>query len=225
MLDPFQIFRDEILYIVKSFQESKAVFAIDCPRNDNWRKDLYPEYKGNSEEVDPIFSGFKEECIVWLETKFPTVRYDKMEADDVIGSLALKYYPCYISTADNDFYQLLDNDKGIYMLKPNVNGGFSVFGSDQFKGLYGIQPNQFIDYKALVGDSADNFKGCAGIGKKGAIKLLTKYKTLDNIYTHLVQSNKDLTPKIFESLQKNKEYVYLCKKLATIVTNLPVSIE
>ncbi len=225
MGDPFKIFKDEILYITKSFQNTKTVFAIDCPRNENWRKDLYSEYKGNRSEIDPLFSAFKEECLEWLKTKFLTVQYDKMEADDVIGSLAVKYYPCYISSLDQDYYQLLDKTKGIYILRPMSGGGFSEYGYDQFKGLHGIKATQYVDYKALVGDTADNFKGCPGIGTKGALKLLTKYKSLDNIYAHLVQSNTDITPKIFESLKKNKKYVYLCKKLATIITDLPVSLE
>lgn len=224
LLDPFKIFQEEVLYTTKSFSNALPVWALDCPRHENWRKKIYPEYKGNRSEEDPIFSAYKKECIEWLDSQYLIIGHDKMEADDVIGSLATKYYPCYISTTDNDFYQLLDDNLGIYVLRPNVSSGFTQFGSEQFEGLYGISPRQYIDYKSLVGDTADNFKGCPGIGKKGAVKLLSKYKTLDEIYKVISPTNKDFTPKIYNSLKDNKEYVYLCKKLATIVTNLSVSI-
>jgi len=150
----------------------------------------------------------------------PIFSQEGFEADDMMGTLAKKAEHLgmisYIVTGDMDVLQLID-DK-IHVVFPHK--GYKepiVYDAHKVHEKYGINPKQIVDYKALVGDASDNLDGVMGIGPKGAAELLSKYHTLDGIYTHLA----DLTPPVRAKLEAGKESAYFTQSLAKLVTDVP----
>ena len=125
-----------------------------------------------------------------------------------------------ILTGDRDLLQLVNHR--VLILAP-ITGvtKMILFDSDKVKEKYDLEPSQFIDYKALVGDASDNYPGVTGIGPKGAANLLNKYKTLEGIYQNLAEIN----PKTAEKLAIDAEQSALAKKLATIEVNAPIHLK
>lgn len=125
-----------------------------------------------------------------------------------------------ILTGDRDMLQLVNHS--VLVLAPIVGvTKMILFDSDKVKEKYGLEPHQFIDYKALVGDSSDNYPGVTGIGPKGAANLLNKYHTLEGIYEQIGEIN----PNIAEKLAIDAEQASLAKKLATIEVNAPIRLK
>ena len=143
------------------------------------------------------------------------------EADDLAGSLA-KYAEKLgdkvdLYTSDKDYFQLISPNISVNFLRKGLSE-VQCYTMDNFHELFGINPCQITDYKGLVGDSSDNFKGIPGIGEKTAIKLLNTYNDLDEI----IQAMKSQKTKTALNIVEHEEDGQFCKKLAEIVLNLPV---
>ena len=125
-----------------------------------------------------------------------------------------------ILSGDRDMLQLVN--ERVMVLTPVVGVKNTVL-YDQVKveEKYGITPGQIVDYKALVGDASDGYTGVAGVGPKTAAQLLQTYQTLEGIYEHIG----DINPKVGEKLAKGSEDAGLCKKLATIVQDAPITMK
>ncbi len=140
------------------------------------------------------------------------------EADDIIGSLAKRVdleedFIATIISSDKDLLQLISHDVDVKLLKQN---GFIRMNESTFFDNYGIKPQRMIDLKGLMGDASDNIPGVKGIGEKTALRLLQDYDTLDGIYNHIEQ----LSPKLKEKLDADKETAYLSRDLATIYKDI-----
>lgn len=123
-----------------------------------------------------------------------------------------------ILTGDRDMLQLVNGR--VRVLAPIVGVKNTIlFDSAKVEEKYGITPGQVVDYKALVGDASDGYQGVAGVGPKTAAHLLQNYRTLEGIYEHIGELN----PKLVEKLAQGSEQAAMCKKLATIVTDAPVT--
>ena len=125
-----------------------------------------------------------------------------------------------IVSGDRDMLQLVNGHVKVLMPVTGLSNTI-LHDSESVKKKYGVKPSQFIDYKALVGDASDGYPGVAGIGPKTAAELLTKHGTFEHMFTHL----SDLPEKIAEKMAKDAEQAALAKKLATIVTDAPVSFD
>ncbi|MBC7371371.1 MAG: DNA polymerase I [Bdellovibrionaceae bacterium] len=208
--------------ITKLFKEEKPdyfVFAYDR-KEPSFRKDMYAEYKANRSEMpDDLATQIPyikklADCM-----GIPGVEVDRYEADDIIGTLVnlgLKHQlQVVIVSGDKDFGQLIQKDVVMYDTMKDVK-----YDEAGVLAKWGVRPDQFIDYLALVGDSSDNIPGVAGIGPKGAQKLLEQYKTIEDIYV----DTRKVEPKgIREKLERSKENALLSKKLVTIAMDVPVS--
>ena len=210
--------------VVKLMREIKPDYIAFCfdRKEKSFRSDLYPEYKANRaempEDLVPQVPYLKK-----LTDVLGIPRFDKegYEADDIIGSLASygrsNKLEVVIVSGDKDFAQLVDNFTIMYDTmkekKYNVEGVIEKWG---------IEPQQMIDYLAMVGDSSDNIPGVKGIGPKGAQKLLAEFKDLDNIYKNLDKISGKSTNK---KLTENKEMAYLSRELVTIVQDLDLEIK
>jgi DNA polymerase-1 len=145
------------------------------------------------------------------------------EADDLIATvsraIAKKKFidEIIIITGDKDLMQLVN--KKIHLLMPlrGLSETKTFKPSDVFEKL-GVNPNQVVDLKALMGDMSDCYPGVAGIGPKAATDLLSQYQNLDNIYSHI----DEIKPSVKEKLVKEKDNAYLSQKLATIIDNIPL---
>jgi DNA polymerase-1 len=158
------------------------------------------------------------------KAKIEHFEVDGYEADDIIGTIATqsaaKNLQAIIVSGDRDMLQLVNHK--VLVLAP-ISGitKMALFDEEKVKEKYGLKPVQFIDYKALVGDSSDNYPGVTGIGPKTASDLLNKYNTFENLYKHI----SELPENIGSKLATDAEQAALAKKLATIVTDAPVKMD
>ena len=208
-----------IIKLHKEYDPKYMVFCYDR-KEPSFRKELDDNYKANRtempEDLVPQMQIIKD-LIEYLG--MPSLEVPRYEADDIIGTLTCvalkKKFEVYIVSGDKDFAQLIV--EGVFMLDTMKDTITDVNG---VKEKWGVRPDQFIDYLAIVGDSSDNIPGVAGIGPKGAQKLLEDYETLDGIYKNIDAIK---SASIKEKLSKSKEQAYLSQKLVTIVQDIKVS--
>ena len=213
------------LEVIKRLNPDYVCVAWDKPKtNIRKRKELYPEYKAGRKPAPPDFYDQIPLLHELLEAfGWPLYELDDYEADDIMGTLAVqareKSLDTLLVTSDLDMLQVINNNVHVYALKKGLSN-IELFHPDSFEQKYGIKTEQFLDLKALKGDSSDNIPGAAGIGEKTALELLKEYKTLEGVYKNL-DLIKETTRKKLES---SKDLVYLSKKLAEIWTDAPIKL-
>ena len=202
---------------INNYNPIQLYIAFDKSEH-TFRNEIYPEYKMNRRDSDPKllnqFPILEEYCRL---ANIPFIEMDLYEADDIIGSLSLhaKEYNLhpYVISGDKDLLQLMDKGIDIIYLS---NHGPVIYTEDKFIEEYDIKPNQFIEYKALVGDPSDNIPGIPMVGKKTAAKLLGEYGTLKGIYENV----DNIKGKLKERILEHKEDVFLFRELLTIRCDL-----
>jgi len=184
-----------------------------------FRHEMYDQYKANRDKTSQDLHDQVQPIIDLLKAMgLPVISLDGYEADDLMGALARSEEDegneAYIISGDKDLLQLVSEK--IFILKPD-KGQFIKMGVEDVKEDRGVAPSQIIDYLALIGDTADNIPGVAGIGPKTAVKLLEEFETLENLYEN-VESIKATGQRT--KLIENRENAFFSKKLATIVTDI-----
>lgn len=153
---------------------------------------------------------------------FTIIEKPGYEADDILGTLAKKASTSeeeiltLLMTGDRDSLQLI-SDSTVVLLA--TNSDYIYFDRAAFVEKYGVQPEQFVDVKAIMGDTSDNIPGISGIGEKGALSLISEFGTLENIYKNY--SSSDLKPSVVKKLEAGKDSAFLSKTLATINCDVP----
>lgn len=207
--------------IVKLLKEEKPDYFVFCydRKEPSFRKEIYPEYKAHRTEM-PEDLGKQIPYIKKIADLLgiPSLEISPYEADDIIGTLAKfgreKNLEVVIVSGDKDFGQLITNHVVLYdTMKDHKYDSLGV------KEKWGIPPEQFIDYLALVGDTSDNIPGVEGIGPKGAQKLLQDFGSLESIYANI---DKISSASIKQKLIQSKENAFLSKQLVTIALNVPI---
>ncbi len=150
------------------------------------------------------------------------------EADDIIGTVSKmceeKGIECSVLTGDKDDLQLASDLTKINLVITRMGStATTVFGSDEVLEKYSVTPKEFIDVKALMGDSSDNIPGVKGIGEKTAFSLIEKYKSLDNIYEQI--ETIEVTPSVRKKLEEGKADAYLSRTLSEIDRNVPIDFD
>lgn len=216
----FTITLDDVL---RNQNPSHIAVAFD-PAGPTFRSDLFPAYKANRQETPEDIKNAVPYIKKIIEAyNIPVVQCQGFEADDVIGTLAKQAekegFTVYMMTPDKDYNQLVSDN--IYLFKPRKSGSDSeTVGKNEICQKFGItDPAQFIDILALWGDSSDNVPGVPGVGEKTAIKMISEYQSLDNIYQNLDK----FKGKLRENLENFKEQAYLSKDLVTIRLDVPVN--
>lgn len=211
VLNWFENLRPEYVFIAF---DTKAV---------NFRKEKYDFYKnGRKPAPEELKCQFDDAKKVLRGLGFYVIEKDGFEGDDLIGTLAnysktIDDSHTYILSGDRDLLQLVDSHTT--MLKIGTKETVTVT-YESFSESYGFSPKEYIDAKAIMGDSSDNIPGVYGIGEKGAYKLISEYHTLDNIYENI----ESLKGKTKERLIEHKEMAYTSKWLATIVTDIDLGL-
>lgn len=187
------------------------------------RETLYPDYKGTREKMPDELSIQMARIREMVRAfNIPVLTLADSEADDVIGTVSLqaeaKGVDVHIVTGDRDMLQLLSSHTRVQL--PKRGSDDVVYDEAMFREQYGLEPNQLIDLKALMGDSSDNIPGVRGIGQKTATTLLQTYGTLDSIYENIAEQ-KGATLK---KLQEGREMAYLSRELATIKRDMPIEL-
>ncbi|HSX15682.1 MAG TPA: DNA polymerase I [Candidatus Saccharimonadales bacterium] len=214
------------LEVVRKLKPDYVAVAWDKPKtNIRRRLELYPEYKAGRKPAPPDFYDQIPMLHELLQAfGWPLYELDDYEADDIMGCLAVQAskegIETMLITSDLDMLQLVNEHVHVYALKTGFSN-IELYSPKTFEAKYGIKVDQFLDLKALKGDSSDNIPGVPGIGEKGAITLLQEYKTLDGVY-----ENVELTKKsVHDKLVAGKDLAYLSKKLAAIWTDAPLKLD
>jgi DNA polymerase-1 len=219
-------FASMALEVIRQLKPDYVCVAWDKPKT-NIRKRLaiYPQYKAGRKPPPP---DFYEQIPLLHELLqafgWPLYELDDYEADDIMGALstqaAKQDIESMLITSDLDMLQLVDPHIKVYALKKGLSN-IELFSPESFEAKYGIKATQFLDLKALKGDSSDNIPGVPGIGEKGAIELLKQYETLDNIYDNLALLKDSMRKK----LEAGKDLAYMSKKLGAIWTDAPIKLD
>lgn len=214
------------LEVVKRLKPDYVCIAWDKSKtNIRSRRELYPQYKANRKPPPPDFYSQIPILHQLLESLgWPLYEMDDLEADDIMGAFAKqagqKEIESYLITSDLDVLQLINSHTHIYMLKKGLSN-IELFNETHFKEKYGINPHQFVDVKALKGDTSDNIPGVAGIGEKTALELISKYQTLEGVYENL----DSIKPTVRSKLENDKGMAFLSKKLVTLMVDAPIKID
>ncbi len=196
-----------------------VIVVFDAP-GPSFRHEEYAEYKAGRAETPPDFQP-QLELIKKFVDLMGLVRLEVpgVEADDVIGTLARRAeregYQVAILTSDRDAYQLL-SDK-VAVLTPEGK----QIGPEELRQKYGVGPEQWVDYRALTGDSSDNIPGVRGVGPKSAAKLLQEWPSLDAIYQHLEEVR---PPGLRKKLEEGRESAYFSRGISRMRTEVPVEV-
>jgi DNA polymerase-1 len=216
-------FARKLLTTLRELAPDCVIASFDV--GDTWRHTEFPAYKATREAM-PDDMRPQMQRIEQLLTAFgiPIVTYANYEADDVIGSLAKQAaaagFDVLIMSGDRDLFQLVDDRVRVLYTSGGPNPTTTPYGVAEVADRYGLTPQQFIDYKALVGDSSDNIPGVPGVGEKTAIKLLQQFGDVETLYGRLDEVS---GVKLRANLAASHEIVLRNRHLVTITTTLDLS--
>lgn len=203
--------------------DPEAIAVVFDTKEPTFRHELYPEYKAHRdafpEDLVPQLGRIKEVIdLMGLER----VEMPGFEADDIIGTIARREAAngreVLCLTSDKDYFQLVDDH--VKILRPGKDvGEYDVYDAQRVKEKFGVLPEHVIDVLALIGDSSDNIPGVKGVGEKTAIPLIEKYGTVENLYAHLDEIERESLRKKFI---ENRDMAFLSKTLVTIHLEVPV---
>lgn len=207
-----------LLKIIKDFSPEYIAVAFDGPENKRSRAEIYKEYKSHRLAMPEDFFGQVEKALNFCEIAgIPFLIVEGVEADDTMGSIALwgakQGLNVYLCSSDKDLCQLVG--EAIFVINPHKEN--LLIDRGKVKELFGVYPEQMVDYLAMVGDASDNIPGLEGFGPKTAAACLSEWGTLDA----LLQDPDKLSGKKREILIRDKEVALLSRRLATIHTEVP----
>ena len=194
------------------------------PHGPTFRSEAYPAYKAQREatpeDIRKAVPIIKDLLRAW---NIPILQVDGFEADDVIGTLATKAgaqgIDTYMLTPDKDYGQLVSDH--VFIFRPRHGGGYETMGVEEVKEKYAIPSTEsVIDLLALMGDSADNFPGCPGVGEKTAVKLINEFGTVEEMLRRVDEIKGALKTKV----ETHVDDIKLSKFLATIKTDVPIEL-
>lgn len=205
-------------------KEHPTHLGVAFDHGKTFRHEAYPPYKAQREETpEDIKLSVPYIKEILQAMRIPVLQANGFEADDVIGTLATKAgqagVETYMLTPDKDYGQLIAPN--VFMFKPRHGGGYDKIGESEIKEKYGIDSaHKVIDLLALMGDSADNYPGCPGVGEKTAVKLINEFGSCEELLAHADR----LKGKMREKVEKAKDDIKMSKFLATIRTDVPIEL-
>lgn len=218
-------FTSMLLKIIQDLKPTHLIVAFDRSAP-TFRQEMYVAYHANRREMEEdLVAQIPGVDSILKAFAIPIFAVNGYEADDVIGTLSVqateeKNTETIIVTGDRDLLQLVNPRVRVYMPIKGLTET-KMYDERAVEEKYGIKAEQVVDLKALMGDASDNYPGVRGIGPKGASILIKKYRTLENLYTHL----EDLPEKQMKVLAEDSEQAALAKKLATIVCDVPIHLK
>ena len=214
-------FTSMLLKVISDLRPSHLIVCFDRPVP-TFRHKVFPQYQAQRPAMaQDLKNQIKKVKEVVKVLGAPIYEKDGYEADDLIGTLARQAKgEAVIVTGDRDIFQLITEKVKVYAPKRGLSDP-EVFDQKKFEEKYGFEPKQLVDFKALVGDSSDNYPGVAGIGPKTAQGLIEEYGSLGKIYRRL----NNLAPKTAEKLVKDEKQARLSYRLARIETKVPIKLD
>lgn len=212
-------FTNMLIKLIKDEKPEYIAVAFDGPKK-TFRHEKFSEYKGTRKPApEELLSQFPILKDLLQKMNITIIEGDGFEADDIIGTLSKKFTETenIIVSADRDAFQLLNDNTSILLPKKGISESI-LLTKDNLKEYYGVNPDQVVDLKSLMGDSSDNIPGVGGVGEKTALDLINRFTSLDGVYENLDQ----LKGKLLEKLTNDKEKAYLSRELATISRDMPL---
>ena len=207
-------------------EDPTHIGVVFDPPGGSFRHEIYKEYKAQREETpETIRQSVPIIKDILAAYRIPAIEVKGYEADDVIGTLSLQAgrenILTYMMTPDKDYGQLVGGT--VYMYRPKYGDKeYEIMGTEEIKAKFGITDTaQVIDMLGLMGDSSDNIPGCPGVGEKTAQKLIAEYGSIEN----LLDNTDKLKGALKKKIEENKEQIRFSKFLATIKTDVPISLD
>lgn len=210
--------------VIVDFKPDYLISCFDTPKK-TFRNELFEKYQSQRPKIDDDF-------IVQIPlvkqavdaSGIERMEKDGYEADDLIGTITRIFeknnFRVVILTGDKDIFQLISDN--VFVASPQLGlANIKIFDKTEVEKKLDVTPNQIVEYKALAGDPSDNYPGASGIGPKTACKLIHQFGTVENIYKNI---DKIESEKIKEILKKEKDNVFISKKLATILTDVEIDL-
>lgn len=218
-------FMNIFLHLLEEYKPDSVAVAFDV-KSPTFRHKMYDAYKGTRKGAPPElieqFAPLKE-LLTYLGYK--VVEKPGYEADDILGTLSAlcgKDDFCYLATGDRDSLQLVRDNVNVVLATTKAGSSTTIlYDKAKIDEVYGVEPEQLIDIKAIQGDTSDNIPGVAGIGEKGAGELIRKFSSVDYIYENL--ETIDVKPGIRAKLEASRDNAFLSKKLGTICLEAPIN--
>ncbi|KQL55446.1 5'-3' exonuclease [Heyndrickxia shackletonii] len=211
-------------HLLTALEEMNPTHAVVCwdMGSKTFRNEKFEGYKANRDappvELIPQFDLVKE---VVTAFDIPNIGVVGFEADDCIGTLAKSMQndlQVSILTGDKDLLQLVDHQIHVNIIQKGF-GNYKTYSNDIFYEEYGISPSQFIDVKALMGDTSDGYPGVKGIGEKTALKLIQQYGSINELLSNLHQ----LTPSQRKKIEEDLDMLHMSRELAEIRCDVPIT--
>ena len=206
-------------------KEQPTHIAVAFDHGKTFRDEAFPQYKAQREETpEDIRRSVPVIKDIIAAMNIPALQAEGFEADDIIGTLAVKAgglgVETYMLTPDKDYGQLVRDN--VFIFRPRHGGGYEKMGPKEVCAKYAIDsPQRVIDLLALMGDSADNFPGCPGVGEKTAAKLIAQFGDVDN----MLDNTADIKGKLREKVETAVDDIRMSKFLATIRTDVPIDLD
>ncbi len=217
-----------LLSAIDELEPDYLICCFDAP-GPTFRHEMFVGYQAQRPKMEDELKGQIDLTRETIEgADIPMKMIEGYEADDLAGTIAHQLKAngsmpnayAIIVTGDKDLMQLVDEQTSLYLLGRGISGG-ELVGPVEVEKKLGVAPDQVVDYKAMIGDSSDNYPGVYGIGPKTAEKLFDKYDTVEEIYNHL----DEISGSTREKLEKGKESAELSFELAEIALDAPVEVD
>ncbi|WP_096188781.1 5'-3' exonuclease [Evansella halocellulosilytica] len=221
-INGLRVFFQKLFNLISEHEATHVAVAWDVKRNETKRSQMHEFYKAQRNDLpEPLIEQYHTCTEVLDKVGITQLTVPSYEADDVIGAISSKWCnemtgACYIYSNDKDLFQLL---------KPNVSQILSlkkqetVYTIDHFKEEYGINANQWIDVKALLGDRSDNIPGCPGVGEKSALPLIQQYGSIERVFEQIEELDQKYS-RYKKKLNDGKESTFISKELAKIICEI-----
>ncbi len=216
-------FTTMMLLALRELKPDYVAVAWDAPGK-TFRHDQYDQYKATRKKADQeLYDQFPTTKAVIAAFNIPLLEMPGYEADDIIGSLSAQYQDqvdVVVVTGDMDELQLVSDATTVFTMRKGFSDTF-IYDTQAVIDKYGVNPKEFIVYKALKGDTSDNIPGVSGIGDKTATDLVSQYHDLDTIYKSLA----DIKPAVAKKLSAGKDSAYMSQELSTIKLDLKLDFD
>lgn len=215
-----RVFFQKLFQLIRQHEVTHLSILWDVTREETARRQQYPDYKATRSALpDPLLHQYESCRDIAAAGGIHQLALPPYEADDLMGALAKRWdgNPCYIYSNDRDLLQLLSASTSQIIAG---KGGERVYTIEQFRADYGIEPAQWVDVKALLGDPSDNIPGCPGIGEKSALPLIRHYGSLERLYENVDQLESPFK-RHGKKLLQGKASTFVSQTLSRIEINIP----
>lgn len=218
-----------LLTMFKAINDLKPNYVVACfdTKAPTFRHEMFKDYKAQRPSTPPgIISQIPVTKEILNALNIPVFAKEGVEADDLIATICEKVskdkgVDIYIVSGDMDNTQLVDENIKVYTLGKGIKDTV-IYDTAKVIERFGVNPEQMVDFKALIGDVSDNIPGVKGIGKKTAAEIIQRYNTIENLYNELSTDTAVLKPKVKETLKINKESAIMSKGLAQMKKDVDI---